>query len=116
MLYSHLPIFKDLYSLSKELLWITQRFHKWYRYTLGEKINTSTLDLLVYIYQAQSNKEEKRTHVMNMRILHEQLVLLIRLSHDLNQLSKEQYAELIPNLEAIGKQLTSWHQKISKSN
>ena len=53
---------------------------------------------------------------MNMRILHEQLVLLIRLSHDLNQLSKEQYAELIPNLEAIGKQLTSWHQKISKSN
>gem|GEM_PF-3603197 len=53
---------------------------------------------------------------MNMRVLHEQLILLIRLSHDLNQISKVQYAELIPHLEAIGKQLTSRHQKISASN
>ncbi len=115
MLYMHLPIFKDLYSLTQKLLLLTQKFHKGYRYTLGERINKTSIDLLTYIYHAQSDPNNKLKHITQMRVLHEQLTLLIRLSNDLQQIPKREYVELFPTLEAIGRQLTSRHQKISKS-
>ena len=115
MLYTHLPIFKDLYAITSKLLAVTQRFHKWYRYTLWEKINTTSLDLLTYIYQAQSRQWRKLEHIMTMRVLHEQLTLLIRLSQDMGQLRQQDYLDLFPLLESIGKQLTSRHQKVTKS-
>ncbi len=50
---------------------------------------------------------------MVMRVLSEQLTLLIRLAHELHQIDEKQYIELIPQLDAIGRQLTSRHKKNS---
>ena len=112
MLYTHLPIFKDLYEVTTKMLKITQRFHKWYRYTLWEKINNTCLDLLTYIFQAQSRQWSKLDHIMTMRVFHEQLTLLVRLSQDLWQLSSKDYVILLPLLDSIWKQLTSRHKKV----
>lgn len=113
MLYDKLPIFKHLYELNKHVFPMTQRFHKGYRYSLWEKMNWTALELLTYIYQAQIDGGNKIIHIMKMRMYNEQLMLMIRLAKDFKQLSDRDYLLLIPLVDEIGRQLTSWNQKIS---
>ena len=82
MLYSQLPIYNDLYVLNDNLLRITLRFNQGYKYTLGTKIQDNALMLITMLYEVQSGLYEKKVMITKMRVLHEQLIVLLRLARD----------------------------------
>lgn len=113
MLYSQLPIYNDLYVLNDNLLRITLRFNQGYKYTLGTKIQDNALMLITMLYEVQSGLYEKKVMITKMRVLHEQLIVLLRLARDRWQISPSDHLLLHPALVSIGKQLTSRSQRTS---
>ena len=53
-LYDQLPVFKTSYDLLLKLYEMVSLLPKEHKYTLGEKLKTITLDLIIGIYQANS--------------------------------------------------------------
>lgn len=112
MLYTHLPLYQELYELNNHLLRIVLRFNKWYKYTLWTTIQNKALDLIMLLYEAQSGLYEKKIMITKMRVSHEQLLVLLRLAHDAGQISTTDHLLLQPLLVSIWKQLTSRTQKL----
>ena len=58
--YTELPLFKAGYDLTIEIFKTTKDFNKEYKYTLGERIKSNGLDLMLLLYRANSIKDKAR--------------------------------------------------------
>lgn len=111
-LYSELPIFKASYDLLIYVFQITKHFPKEYKYTLGEKVKTLLLDLILAVFHANKahNKivflDQVQTHIETIKIL-------LRISHDLKIISTEKFAHASLLLESVSKQVTGWKRSIT---
>jgi len=86
------------------------KFPKIERYSLGQIIQTGTLDLIENVVMAsQTSDTIKKYHYLGLA--HgklEVIKLLIRLSSDTNSLSDKRYIKLESELHEIGKMLGGW--------
>lgn len=108
VLYHQLPLYQTTYTLLIQLYNVTSHFPKEYKYTLGEKTKTVSLDLLIGIYQANTvignQRYEKLTE---LRVYYETLNISIRIARDIRIMSLTQYADLSLLMDSIGKQLVA---------
>lgn len=106
-LYSGLPIFKTSYDLLIYLFQVTKTFPKEYKYTLGEKMKTELLDLIVVIFHANRSTDkvllldQVQTHIETVRIL-------MRITHDLKIIATKQFAHTALLIDSVSKQVTWW--------
>lgn len=113
MIYDNLPVYKATYDLLLMIFQLNRNFQRDYRYTLGENIKNELINLLVCIYNANSNSQKApilakaREHVVIIK-------LRIRLLMDLKQISIKQYAAAAELIESVSKQLTAWHKSSDK--
>ena len=114
-LYDTLPVFKKGYDLLIEIYKMTSGLSREYKYTLGEKLKNETLELLLQIYKANLSRE-KEIHIDKCRENTEVVRLLIRLLHDLRQISIKRMIALNVLIESISKQLSGWKKSVSKGN
>jgi hypothetical protein len=105
--YQHLQIYKTTYDFMISLMNVTKDFPRDFKFSIGEKIQNHLLELIVYIYKANSAKDKK---VFIDEILNEiQFVeLFLRLSFDLKILSQTKYCALIEQTRSIAKQAQGW--------
>jgi hypothetical protein len=113
-MYDTLPVFKKSYDLTIEIYKMASCLSREYKYTIGEKLKNTSLELLLQIYNANS-AVKKEAHIDKCREKVETARLLIRLLCDLRQISIKKMAALNTLIESIGRQLTGWKRSAGRS-
>ena len=93
----------DVYKMNDNLT-------RQYKHTLGESLRNELKDLIVTIYRANSNDEEKE---QNLRRARESVVavrLYLRMLHDLGQINLKCFVALGDKVEGLSKQIVAWHR------
>ena len=84
-------------------------FPKQSRYTLGQKIETITLDLLEMVSLAnQEIRTLREPHLRKASAKCESVKLLIRMGYDLKLFNDHQYIALENQVQEIGKMIGGW--------
>ena len=82
-IYNTLPVYKASYDFFVATFAFTKTFTKEYKYTLGENIKKETIELMMGVYQANSDQFERYELLKKTRIRLETIRILLRLTHDL---------------------------------
>lgn len=106
--YQHLPIYKTTYDLLVMVTRITANFPKAYKYSLGDKLRAEVVELVVFIFKANSSRTD-RTKNAGLFLERLQVVeLLLRLCKDLRLLAVKQFAEIVSLSDSLGRQAQGW--------
>ena len=111
--YNDLPVYKATYDLLLEMFKFTKDFNKEYKYTVGESLKKETIELITLIYRANSRPDKQAT-LQTAREHIEVIRLLIRLMHDMHQISLDRFVAVNQQVENVSKQLTGWHKSQGK--
>jgi hypothetical protein len=106
--YKHLPIYKLTYDLLTAITKETRQFPKDFKYSLGTKIRDEAVGLVVFIYKANSSRENREENVCLILERLQIIELLLRLSKDMRLLSVEAFASLVTLTDDINRQASGW--------
>ena len=110
-LFSELPVYKLGYDLLISIYQRTGTFTREYKYTIGERLKSETLELLINIYKANKSKKETRGQYIEIARQHVEVVrLLTRIVKDLKVIGIKGFVALNVQVEALSKQLASWQK------
>lgn len=106
--YDHLPVYRLCYDLNLEVQKIVGEFPREYKYTLGEKIRTTLLHILLYCVRA-NRLTHKKSEILQMIVEMEFIKICLRMSTDLGIIPDKKYLQLLRKNEEILKQLEGWY-------
>jgi len=87
------------------------------KYTLSEKLQKTTLDLMELLIGASySDKENKTKYLAKANIKLDLLKLLIRLMNDIKALPTSKYLRLEEILQEVGRMLGGWIRSTKAPN
>jgi hypothetical protein len=93
---------------------ITKTLPRQYKYTMGEKLQSLCVDMIISIYQANSDREKRRGVLAHLRVRVETIRLLLRVMKDQGILAIASFIAISEQVEEISKQVTGW-EKSSKT-
>ncbi len=105
--YDTLPIYKSTYDFLLRIMHVVSHFPREYKYTLGEKIQNCTIDLIITIYKVNSVKY-KVDLLKSMQEQIQLLYLLLRISHDMKLMPTEKFASIVEMADNIASQTKGW--------
>lgn len=109
----NIPIFTKLYDFYKNLSQILSLFPKAKRYTLGQKIDNLTLEILEFSIAAGISLPEKKLSYLEKAIISLDLLkILLRLAKDIQCLDNKKYLQLQESLQEIGRMLGGWKKSV----
>ena len=108
MIASELKIYKDAFALTSYIMDIQPFLPRMYRYTIGQKMANTSLEMFEYIQLANMYKESRAKHLVGFTVKFELLKTLIRLCSEKRLISIKQQADIARRTIIIGKQLTAW--------
>jgi len=104
-----IPIFTKSYSLYKAFYQYLPSFPKKDRYTLGQRIELTLLDLIEGIVVASNlSKQEKLPILKNASTKIDVLRVLLKLGKDLKVIENKNYVLFENDVNEIGKMLGGW--------
>ena len=112
-LYIELPVFKKSYDLVIELFDLYTNLPKSFEYTLGQRIQLESIEMIVNIYKANAHSD-KVPFILKIREHLEIIRLLIRILHDTKQISLKRMVLVNVMIEEISKQLVGWQKYCEK--
>ena len=108
-----IPLFARLYDFYKSLSQFILLFPKARRYTLGQKLENLTLEIIEQVIKAgTSSRREKLLYINTAIISLDLLKILIRLAKDIKCLDNKKYLQLQESLQEIGRMLGGWKRSI----
>lgn len=111
--YKHLPIYKGAYDLLLRFMVVTKSFPRDYKYTLGQKMRDEILDLILFIYRANSAKD-RAAHITHLVERIQLIEVMLRMSHDLRVLPRGQYVGLVEMTDSLARQAQGWLKSSEK--
>ena len=105
---SELKVYRDTYKLVSLVMDFTGNFPRKYKYTLGQQIDGTALELFEYIQLANMFRHNRVTHLSGFIVKFEKLKTLIRLGGEKKCLSIGQQANIAQLTESIGRQIVAW--------
>ena len=105
-----MKIFHKTYEFIKWLHTLLNKFPKSEKYTMAQKIETSSLNFLECIIRS-NNDFDKKESLENAIVELDKLRIFFRLSKDLQFISFEQYSYGSNLINEIGRMLGGWHKK-----
>ena len=106
--YKHLPIYKITYELLEAVTRKTKNFPRDFKYSLGDKLRNECIELVVFIYKANSIKKKRNDYLEQILERLQVIELMLRLSKDLRLLSVKDFSETILMTDSLGKQAQGW--------
>jgi hypothetical protein len=105
--YKHLPIYKTTYQLLELVVRKTKDFPRDFKYSLGDKIRTECIELVVFIYKANSsvNRQQFLAQILE-RI--QAIELMLRLSKDLRLINVDSFSETVVLTDSLARQTQGW--------
>ncbi|PLX21396.1 four helix bundle protein [Candidatus Parcubacteria bacterium] len=107
--YDHLPVYKTSYDLLLFVFQITKDMNREYKYTLGQEIKKETVEMISYIYRANSRMDKKDLIGKSIENI-EVIKLYFRLLKDLKQINLKKMVYITEKIESISKQLNAWQR------
>jgi len=102
-----IPIFIKLYDFYKNLTPVITSFPKTKRYTLGQKLDNITLDILELLFSVPTSPDKvKVLQTISTKV--DLIKVLLRLSKDSQAMKNNKYLELESTLAEIGRMLGGW--------
>lgn len=100
--YLHLNIYKKSFDFLVKITQITSNFQRDFRFTIGEKLNSTTIGFIILIYKANSAKEQERVDFI-VKLLDElqKITVLTRLATELKNIPREKYWNLLLCLKIL---------------
>ncbi|MDD2324401.1 MAG: four helix bundle protein [Alphaproteobacteria bacterium] len=111
--YKHLPIYKAAYDLLLRLMMATKDFPRDYKYTLGEKMRDEVLELILFIYRANS-AADRTAHITEILERIQLVEVMLRMAHDLRVLPRGKYAGLVEMTDSLARQAQGWLKSSGK--
>ena len=105
--YETLPIYKLTYDFLLRVMRAVTHYPREYKYTLGEKIQTEVINLIILIYKVNTTKN-KVEFLLQMEEQIQLVYLLLRISHDMKLLPTEKYAGIVEMIDNISSQTKGW--------
>ena len=112
-LYIELPVFKKSYDLVIELFDLYTNLPKSFKYTLGQRVQLESIEMIVNIYKANSHAD-KVPFILKIREHLEIIRLMIRILYDTKQISLKRMVLVNVIIEDISKQLVGWQKYCEK--
>ena len=112
--YQHLSIYKSAYDLLVQLMQVTRDFPRDYKFSLGEKIQNTVIELLISIYKANS-AVDKKLYIQEILQKVQFLNIYLRISCDIKILPNAKYCALIQIACSISKQAQGWLKSTQNS-
>lgn len=105
--YKHLPIYKTTYQLLEVVTRKTKTFSREFKYSLGDKIRNECVELVIFIYKANSSKN--KVEFLEQILERVQVIeLLLRLSKDLRLLNVEGFSDIVLLTDSLCRQTQGW--------
>lgn len=109
--YDELMVYKQAYDLTVELMNLTKKMDKGYKSTLGERINSACVEMLLSVYRINTARDRDREqYFAQSREQVELIRLLLRLIKDLRLIALRRFSVLNEYVESISKQITGWQR------
>lgn len=105
--YDNLPVYKVAYDFFLEINMLRSTLSREYKHTLGERLLDASLNMILYIYKANKEKDKKELIKQSQSEV-EVIRLLLRLLKDIKVISLKRFIALNEVLESVSKQLTGW--------
>ncbi len=105
--YSHLPLYKLTYVLTREIFKLQQKMPKTLKYTLGQMMFESSLRCVKGIIVANGSKNKLKP-LQEVLLETETIWTYSRLLYDLKGLSIGEFQNLSERLTDIGPQMNAW--------
>lgn len=115
MLMYHIPsIIQKTYKFYLLLYSCTKTFPKKDRFTLGQKSENLTLEILEILYLANSKRDqEKIPYLREVDLKLKIAQTVVRIAHDVNALEDKKYYALSASLEELGRMLGGWIRSLT---
>jgi len=114
MKFEEVNLYKAAHKIILECSKIQSKMNKSFKYTLGSDLCNNALDISKYLfiaYEEQENREEKIRNIKIIRQTLQQVLILIRIAHDLNLIKHEDYVSVMPFIENSFLQTKKWINK-----
>lgn len=108
MIASELKIYRDTYDLVMNIIDIQTRFPRVYKFTIGQKMVNTALELFEYIQLANMSRESRAKYLNGFIIKFELLKTIVRMSADKRIIDLKQQANIARKTNSIGKQVSAW--------
>lgn len=105
--YKHLSIYKVSYDLLYLLQTKTKKFPRDFKYSLGDKLRTECIDLVIFIYKANS-AQNKTIYIEQLLEKLQVVTLLCRLIKDLHLINIQSFSEIVILTDSIQRQALGW--------
>lgn len=102
-----IPIFTKLYDFYKNLTQMITKFPKTRRYTLGQKLDSLTLEIFEILFSIP-HSSDKENAIWQISGKIDLLKVLLRISKDTQALNNRSYLELQASLQEIGRMTGGW--------
>ena len=103
------PIIQKVYDFYREFYLAVEKMPKKDKYTLGEKVQKTTLDLLELLIAASYCQKSEKAGILNKASVKLDLLkILIRLANNIQAIQMKKYILLEEKLQEIGKMLGGW--------
>ena len=106
---NEIPILQKVYDFYRELYLVVEKMPKKDKYTLGEKMQKTTLDLMELLIKAGYVEKIKKSPALDQAAVKLDLLkTLVRLAQDLKAISSNKYLLLEEKLQEVGRMLGGW--------
>jgi len=105
--YKHLPIYKGAYDLLLRIMIATKDFPREYKYTLGQKLKDEVMEMILFVYRANSIAD-RDAHIRAILERLQLVEVMMRLAHDLRVLSRGHYVGLVEMTDGLARQAQGW--------
>jgi four helix bundle protein len=106
---NEIPIIQKVYDFYRELYLAVEKMPKKDKYTLGEKAQRSTMDLIELLLEAGYQEKFKKGPTLDQAAVKLDLIkLIVRLAQDLKAMPTNKYLFLEEKLQEIGRMLGGW--------
>lgn len=110
-----IPIFQRIYTLYKELHLIRPSVVKQDRFTIWQKVESASLDMMEHTLLAiELRQEEKLTPLRTVSTKLNVTRFLIRLSYDVKAIDQKKYIRLQKLIDEIGRMLGGWIKSLQE--
>ncbi len=110
-----IPILSKAYDFYKLFSQYLSLFPKTKKYTLGQKVDITTLEVIELIIVAgYLPREQKLVYLQKISVKVDLLKILLRLASETKCLENNKYQQLISQLLEIGKMLGGWIRTVKQ--
>ncbi len=116
----NLPIVRSTYLFSHDILIMTSKFPRNFKFTLGDRLCRDSVSLLVQLTRINRSHSDKVAEIDDFLAIMDAVRMQISLANDMRILTVRQLDRLVMHIENIQKQALAWRKyqrgKMSTAN